>query len=126
MRFLSPKVVIALHDEQLGLYGGLEGIRDLGLLESALDRARNKHAYGETDPYVLAASVGFGIARNHPFSDANKRTALHSTLLMLAINQRPVPPPSVAMVEAMVQLAEGVLGEAAFADWLREAAAQRG
>lgn len=122
MRFPSIKVVMALHDEQLGLFGGLQGIRDLGLLESALARGRNLEAYGEQGPYRIAAAIGFGIARNHPFADANKRTALHTTLLTLLLNGVALPPQSVDMVETMVQLAEGRLSEAAFADWLRAAA----
>lgn len=120
MRFPSVQTVTALHDEQLGLFGGLEGIRDPGLLESALARGRNRHAYGEQDPYRIAATIGYGIARNHPFADANKRTALHTTLLTLALNGVAIPPQSVEMVEVMVRLAAGELSEEAFAAWLRE------
>lgn len=123
MRFIDKDVVLAIHDEQLACYGGLPGVRDMGLLESALARAENKFAYGETEPYALAASLSFGITRNHPFSDANKRTALHAGLLFLAVNQVPVPPPSVDMVLTTVALAEGSLSEDDFAAWLRQSAA---
>lgn len=118
MIFVEKAAVLALHDEQLGQYGGLAGVRDMGLLDSALARPQNAHAYGSNNVYALAASLAFGIARNHPFLDGNKRSALHSALVFLAINEVPVPLPSVAMVEAMVQLAEGILSEEGFAAWL--------
>lgn len=119
MEFPDQDVVLAVHDSQLALYGGLAGVRDMGLLQSALARPQNLHAYGSDDVYALAASLAFGIARNHPFLDGNKRTALHTSLLMLAVNDTPVPIPSTAMVEMMVQLAEGQLSEEDFARWLQ-------
>ena len=72
--------------EQLALFGGPEGVRDLGLLESALARPINKFAHGETALPVLAAAYGFGIARNHPLIDGNKRTALASMIVFLGLN----------------------------------------
>ncbi len=118
MKFLDKAVVIAAHDAQIAQYGGLSGVRDHGLLDSALARPQNAYAYGVSDFHALAATIAFGIARNHPFLDGNKRTALHSALIFLAINGVAVPAPSVAMVETMVQLAEGQITEAAFAQWL--------
>ena len=111
--------MLAMHDAQIAAYGGLSGVRDAGLLASALARPQNKHAYGEDNVWVLAASYAFGIARNHPFLDANKRTALQTALMFLGLNKIAVPPPSVAMVEQMVRLAEGALSEDDFAAWLR-------
>ncbi|GAC1630777.1 MAG: type II toxin-antitoxin system death-on-curing family toxin [Nevskia sp.] len=118
MRFVEKPVVLAMHDRQLGAHGGAAGIRDEGLLDSALARPKNKHAYGEEDFFALAAAYAYGIARNHPFVDANKRTGLHVALLFLRLNGVPTPAPSIEMVEHMVQLAEGALDEAGFASWL--------
>lgn len=118
MEFLDKDVVLALHDAQLAQYGGLAGVRDMGLLDSALARPLNAHAYGTEDVFALAATLAFGIARNHPFLDGNKRSALHSALAFLAINGASVPPPTPQMVEVMVQLAEGRISEDDFARWL--------
>ena len=76
-QWLELNIVLDVHAEQLALFGGADGVRDLGLLESALARPLNKYSYGETDVAVLAAAYGFGIARNHPFIDGNKRTGLN-------------------------------------------------
>jgi len=84
--WVDPTVVLAVHEEQLAEYGGSAGIRDAGLLESALARPKNLAAYGEPDVAELAASYGFGIARNHPFVDGNKRTAFVSVELFLRLN----------------------------------------
>ncbi|MDP3294371.1 MAG: type II toxin-antitoxin system death-on-curing family toxin [Nevskia sp.] len=118
MIFLERTVVIAMHDHQLAVHGGAAGIRDSGLLDSALARPQNKLAYGESDPHLLAAAYAYGIARNHPFIDANKRTGLFAALLFLRLNRIPMPLPSPDMVEQMVQLAEGLLDEPGFAAWL--------
>lgn len=118
MIFLDRAVMIAMHDHQLAAHGGATGIRDAGLLDSALARPENKLANGETDPYQLAAAYAYGIARNHPFIDANKRTGLFAALLFLRLNRLPTPMPSPEMVERMVALAEGQLDEAGFAHWL--------
>lgn len=122
MRFLEHRVVVALHDEQIGLFGGLTGVRDAGLLESALAHPQNKLSYETDDPYELADAYAFGIARNHPFLDGNKRTALHCALLFLKLNGQALPVPSAEMVEQMVKLAEGALTEDSFATWLRDTA----
>ena len=118
MEFLDKDVVLAMHDHQLAAHGGASGIRDQGVLDSAMARPQNKQASGEGDPYSLAAAYAYGIARNHPFVDANKRTGLLAALLFLRMNKVPTPPPSPAMVEQMVLLAEGLLDEAGFAAWL--------
>src|SRR6266849_6210627 len=84
--WLDVNLVLDFHAEQLALFGGPDGVRDLGLLESALARPINKLAYGETDLAVLAAAYGFSIAKNHPFVDGNKRTALASMIVFLGLN----------------------------------------
>ena len=77
---------LRIHDDVIGRHGGSAGVRDPGLLESALARPRNMYAYGETDIFQLAASYAFGIARNHPFDDGNKRTAYFVAVLFLDLN----------------------------------------
>lgn len=119
MEFLDREPVLAIHDRQLAEHGGLGGVRDAGLLESALARPRNTNAYGVDDVHALAASLAFGLARNHPFLDGNKRTALHCALSFLALNRVGVPVPSTEMVEMTVKLAEGSCSEEAFAAWLK-------
>ena len=83
--WLDVNIVLDVHAEQLALFGGPDGIRDLGLLESALARPLNKFAYGETDLAALAAAYAFGIAKNHPFVDGNKRAAFASMIVFLGI-----------------------------------------
>ena len=119
MRWISKRALLLLHDESLAQHGGASGIRDDGLLESALARPENLLAYGSPDLAELAASYAYGLAKNHPFVDGNKRAAFLATGLFLALNgQRLV----VAQAEAAVMvldLAAGEITEAAFADWLR-------
>jgi death-on-curing protein len=120
--FLTREVVLAMHDAQIARYGGLAGVRDGGLLESALDRPRNQHHYAGGDAFDLAASLAFGIARNHPFLDANKRTAWSACMAFLRLNGAPIPSPTPEVVQQMVRLAEGAVTEEDFAAWLRQAA----
>ena len=119
MRWISKRALLLLHDESLAQHGGASGIRDDGLLESAMARPENLLAYGSPDLAELAASYAYGLAKNHPFVDGNKRAAFLATGLFLALNgQRLV----VAQAEATVMvldLAAGEITEAAFADWLR-------
>ncbi len=84
--WLLREVVEAIHDEQIAWHGGSEGIRDAGLLASAIDRPRNLAAYGDPDLASLAASLGYGLARNHPFVDGNKRTAFVAVETFLLLN----------------------------------------
>lgn len=119
MEFLEKDVVLTIHDAQLGQHGGLGGVRDAGLLESALARPRNAHGYGVTDVYLLAASLAFGIARNHPFLDGNKRSAWACARTFLKLNSVALIPDRVAAVEMTVKLAESSLSEEAFAAWLK-------
>ena len=117
--WLDVDLVIDIHSEQLALFGGPDGLRDRGLLESALARPVNKHAYGETDLAALAASYAFGVARNHPFIDGNKRVAFASFLVFLGLNGvrfRVEPTHATASVLA---LAAGELDEDGFTRWVR-------
>ena len=119
-RWLDIDIVLDFHAEQLSLFGGADGIRDTGLLESALARPINKFAYGETDLAVLAAAYGFGIAKNHPFVDGNKRTAFLALGLFLALNGWQLETPQIDAIETMLSLARGSLDESALANWIRE------
>ena len=123
--WLDPAVLRAVHDEQLAEHGGAAGTRDATLLESALVRPRHLAAYANPDAADLAASLGFGIARNHPFVDGNKRTAFVAVELFLAMNGFELIADDVDCVMAMLRLAAGDLHEADFAAWLRANSAAR-
>lgn len=118
-RFLSVDVALAVHDRQLAEHGGLAGIKDIGLLESALTRPINKHGYGEEDPCALAAAYAFGIARNHPFADGNKRTAWVMARLFLRLNDVAIAFDKADAIRTMLALASGDLEEEVLADWFR-------
>jgi death-on-curing protein len=116
--WLERDIVLDFHAEQLALFGGADGIRDLALLESALARPINKFAYGETDLVVLAAAYGFGIARNHPFVDGNKRTAFASIIVFLGLNGIELDAPPETATAVMLSLAAGEIGEGDLAQWI--------
>ena len=111
-------VVLAVHDEQLSEHGGQSGVRDLGLLESALARPRNQYAYGETSIARLAASYTFGLSRNHPFLDGNKRTSLVVAELFLALNGLELAASDAECVTTFLALAAGDLTEEELAGWI--------
>jgi death-on-curing protein len=117
-RWLDLDIVIDFHAEQLALFGGPDGIRDVGLLESALGRPQNKFAYGEVSLAVLAAANGFGIARNHPFVDGNKRTALASMIVFLNLNKLDLDASQEAATAIILALAAGEIGEDLLARWI--------
>ena len=117
--WLDIAVIYAVHDEQLAEHGGSAGVRDAGLLESALAKPQNLAAYGHPDVIALAASYGFGIARNHPFIDGNKRTALVSVELFLDLNGYELTATDADCVLTMLALASSEIDEAAFAKWIR-------
>ena len=117
--WLDPKVLLAVHEEQLAEHGGAPGTRDLGLFESALARPRNLALYGQPDIADLAAAYGCGIARNHPFIDGNKRTAFVAVELFLLLNEQELVADDADCVLTMLAVAAGSLDEAAFAAWLR-------
>lgn len=119
-RWISKSQAIKIHAEQLAIFGGPLGLRDEGLLESALGRPQNKWTYGETDLAVLAASYAFGIARNHPFVDGNKRAAFICMVLFLRKNGVRFQPSEALATAAMVALAAGEIEEEAFARWIRD------
>ena len=118
-QWISTELALAIHQRQLAEHGGLSGIRDKGLLESALARPQNLHAYGENDSYVLAAAYGFGMARNHPFSDGNKRTAYVVSRLFLKLHDSDMPGTAENRVRVFEQLAAGNITEPEFIAWLR-------
>ena len=117
--WIEKVVVWAVHEAQLAEHGGSAGVRDAGLLASALARPLNLVAYGEPDAAALAAAYGFGIARNHPFIDGNKRTAFVCTELFLVLNGASLSADDANCVATMLALAAGDLAEADFASWLR-------
>ena len=117
--WLDKRLILAVHDEQLAEHGGLSGVRDDGLLESALARPAHLAAYGAPDIAELAASYGYGIARNHSFIDGNKRTAFVATLLFLAFNRYGFYATDIDKVLMMLKVASGEITEAEFATWIR-------
>ncbi len=127
MRFawIDAAVVRAIHEEQLAEHGGSEGLRDEGLLESALGRPHNLASYGKPDVAACAASYGFGIARNHPFLDGNKRTAFVAVELFLDLNAHVLEASDADCVLTMLQVAEGSMSEEDFAGWIRRHARKK-
>ncbi len=120
-RWIEPRALLLRHTASLAEHGGLEGIRDEGLLESALGRPQNKFSYeSEWDVFDLAAAYGFGLARNHPFHDGNKRIAFLAVGLFLAINGYRLVADQMDAIQTMLSLAAGNLTEKTFADWVRE------
>lgn len=117
--WLRLDVVLAIHDAQLAEHGGPAGVRDMGLLEAALARPRQLIAYGEPDLADLAVAAAFGLLRNHPFVDGNKRTALVVLETFLALNGRALRADDAACVETVLAAAAGNLSEPAFAEWVR-------
>ena len=118
-RWIGLATILAIHDEQLAEHGGATGVRDQGLLESALAHPLNLDAYGEPDAFMLAAAYAFGIARNHPFVDGNKRTAYIAAELFLMKNGFALNSNDEDCLLTTLQLADGTLDEEAFAAWLR-------
>jgi death on curing protein len=112
------EVVLAVHDEQLAEHGGKPGVRDLGLLESALARPRNQYAHGETSLARLAASYAFGLSRNHPFFDGNRRTSLVVAELLLALNGLQLNVSDAECVTTFLALAAGEFSEKEIAGWI--------
>ena len=123
--WLDAGVLRAVHDEQLAEHGGAAGVRDAGLFESALARPENLAAYGSPDVADLAAAYGYGIARNNPFIDGNKRTAFVAVELFLLCNGHDLVADDASCVLTMLAVAAGTLDEAAFADWIRQHARPR-
>lgn len=117
--WLDPKVIETVHDRLLAEHGGAAGVRDAGLLASALARPRNRAAYDEADLCALAAAYAAGIVGNHPFVDGNKRTAFMAAYTFLARNGLRLTAPDDKATHAVHALAAGEMTEDAFAAWLR-------
>ena len=118
--WLDIDTVLDFHAEQLALFGGADGMRDRGLLESALARPINKFGYGETNIAALAAAYGFGIARNHAFIDGNKRTALASMIVFLGLNGFDLDALPEATTAMILSLAAGEITEDVLAHWIAD------
>ncbi|WP_174275365.1 type II toxin-antitoxin system death-on-curing family toxin [Sphingomonas bacterium] len=118
--WITADVARAIHGEQLAQHGGPAGVRDQGGLESAMARGPNLAAYGTPDAAELAAAYAFGIARNHPFVDGNKRSAAVVSETFLMLNGNRLDASDAELVVAFQQLAAGELGEAELAAWFRE------
>lgn len=123
---MRQDVVLALHDEQIAEHGGLSGIRDPALVESALARPLNLAAYGELDAADLAAAYAFGLARNHPFADGNKRSAAVVALTFLLLNDVAFEITEAELVVMTMALAAGDLSEEEVARWFRDHIVERG
>ena len=117
--WIEIELALAIHDRQLAEHGGPIGVRDASALESALARARNQWAYGETDMCALAAAYAYGVARNHPFADGNKRTAWVLARLFLALNDVRISFAPEEAIRMVLALASGALAEVEVADWFR-------
>lgn len=118
--WIDKRALLLLHQESLAQFGGAEGLRDEGLLDSALARPVNKYTFeGCTELAALAAAYGFGLARNHPFVDGNKRAAFLAVGVFLAINGHRLTATPLDAIEAVQALAAGSLEEPQFADWIR-------
>lgn len=116
--WLELTVVLAIHDEQLAEHGGQSGVRDYAALDSALSRPKHRFAYGSTSLAELAASLAFGISRNHPFIDGNKRTSLVVAELFLRLNAVELGATDADCVATLLALAAGELSEGQLTAWL--------
>jgi len=124
-RWIDRRVLLLLHDESLAMHGGASGIRDEGLLDSALARPQNIVAYGEPDLADLAAAYAHGLAKNHPFVDGNKRAAFLAAGLFLGLNGYRLKATQAEATVAVFGLASGEIDEATFAAWIRESCVPR-
>jgi death on curing protein len=125
-RWLSATMIRAIHTSQVQEHGGSLGLRDKGLLDSALDRPRNRFHYEpEADLIDLAASYGFGLARNHPFVDGNKRVAFQAMYVFLGLNGLRIDAEEPEVVRTILALAAGELQERDLSEWLRQHTASR-
>jgi death-on-curing protein len=123
--WLERQALLLLHGESLAEHGGAPGIRDEGMLESALARPRNKLQYGQPDLHALAAAYAFGFAKNHAFIDGNKRAGLLAAGLFLLMNGWRLEAGQPETIAAMLALADGTWSEDDFAEWLRLQSAER-
>jgi len=119
--WLNLRVIKAFHDRQINEHGGLPGLRDEGLLVSALSRPQNTYHYSNPKPDIaeLAAAYAFGLAKNHPFNDANKRTALIAMRLFLKLNGYDLSAPPEEKYRTIIQVAAREVSEVELAQWIR-------
>jgi death-on-curing protein len=118
--WLTKQIVIAIHDEQLTIYGGAAALRDEGMLDWALDRPLNKWSYEKAELSDLAAAYAFGIAKNHPFVDGNKRTSLLTLYTFLGVNDVDFIVPEAEAAAIILALAAGEVSEESLARWIRD------
>ncbi len=123
--WIRSEIIYAIHAEQLAEHGGLPGLRDEGGLESAMSRPLNLAHYGDPDVFELAAAYAYGIARNHPFADGNKRTAFVTAVLFLELNGYRLTATKEDRVLTFLSLAAGEVAEEELADWIRSNSEQR-
>jgi len=123
--WLTRPLLIAIHDEQIAEHGGAPGIGDMGLLESALARPLNHPGYQGADIAECAARYARAIARNHPFVDGNKRVAFVALELFLALNGLKLTASDAEATVMMLDMAAGIIGDAAFIAWVQAAAVER-
>jgi death-on-curing protein len=116
--WLAPETVVDIHGELIAHFGGRPGLRDRGALEAALDRPRNKHAYGETRLASLAAAYAYGLTRGHAFVDGNKRIGFAAMLVFLGLNGRELRAPEPEATALMFALAAVEVGEEQAAEWV--------
>lgn len=119
-QWLDIAIILDVHAEQLAIFGGADGVRDLGLLESALARPANKFSYGETDLAALAAAYAYGIARNHAFVDGNKRAAFASIIVFLGLNGIDFDVQSEQATAIILGLAANEINEDGLTRWIRD------
>ncbi len=123
--WIPEEALLAIHEALLERFGGSGGIRDAGLLDSALNRPRQHHAHGTDDLFALAASLACGIVKNHPFVDGNRRTGFMAAYTFLEANGLSFGATEEEVVERTLALAAGAIGEEDYADWLRRSCAPR-
>jgi len=124
-RWIDKRALLLLHDESLAEHGGAAGLRDEGLLESALARPQHRATYGNPDLAELAAAYGVGLGKNHPFIDGNKRVAFLAVGVFLALNGQRLVATQAEATLTMLGVASGEVEEAAFAAWIRAHTAPR-
>lgn len=118
--WLTMADVVAMHAEQLAMFGGPPGLRDAGMLKSAIGRPRNRWLYEPADLAALAAAFAFGIAKNHPFVDGNKRAAFAAMMVFLRLNGIPFAPPEDQATIIIQDLAAGMVDEEGLTRWIRD------
>lgn len=119
-RWISKRAVLSIHNQQLAQHGGLEGLRDEGLLDSALARPKNLEAYQNASLAQCAAAYSFGITRNHPSNDGNKRTGFVTAITFLLLNDCYIKASESDVVFTITRLAEGNLSEESLVEWIGE------